>query len=179
MEDDASTRRDFATADVLQVLERLDAIAVPCWLDGGWGVDALLCAQTRTHDDLDLVADTNDLQRMETALGAIGFTHAQEVKPGLPARLVLLDRAGRQIDLHPVRFDEAGNGWQPLGDGAWAQYPAAGLAGFGHVGTRRVTCVSAELQLRHHLGYPWDAEDWRDMEALATRFGLSLPPRDA
>jgi len=39
--------------------------------------------------------------------------------------------------------------------------------------------VSAELQLRHHLGYPWDAEDWTDMEALATRFSLSLPPLDA
>jgi lincosamide nucleotidyltransferase A/C/D/E len=122
MDDDASTTRDFASADVLEVLKRLDAIDVLCWLAGGWGIDALLGTQTRTHDDLDLVVDMNDLQRVETALGVIGFTHAQDVKPGLPARLVLLDRAGRQIDLHPVRFDKAGNGWQPLGDGAWAQY---------------------------------------------------------
>jgi lincosamide nucleotidyltransferase A/C/D/E len=158
-EPSASTRRDFTSADVAEVLERLDAVSVPCWLDGGWGIDALLGTQTRTHDDLDLVVDANDLQRADTALGAVGFVHAQEVQPGLPARLVLVDGARRQVDLHPVRFDGARNGWQPLGEGAWAQYPAAGLTGRGHVQGRQVACVSADLQLRHHLGYPWDADD--------------------
>ena len=28
--------------DVLAVLEQLEAAGVPTWLDGGWGVDALL-----------------------------------------------------------------------------------------------------------------------------------------
>jgi hypothetical protein len=30
----------------------------------------------------------------------------------------------------------------------------------------------------HHLGYPWDDHDRRDMTALADRFGLALPPLD-
>jgi hypothetical protein len=40
--------------------------------------------------------------------------------PGLPARLVLVDADGRQVDLHPVVFDRHGNGWQDLGADAWA-----------------------------------------------------------
>ena len=33
--------------------------------------------------------------------------------PGLPARLVLRDTYGRQIDFHPLAFDERGNGPLP------------------------------------------------------------------
>jgi lincosamide nucleotidyltransferase A/C/D/E len=29
--------------DVLEVVGRLEAAGVEVWLDGGWGVDALLC----------------------------------------------------------------------------------------------------------------------------------------
>jgi hypothetical protein len=40
--------------EVVDVLERLDRAGVPVWLDGGWGVDALVGRQTRPHRDLDL-----------------------------------------------------------------------------------------------------------------------------
>jgi lincosamide nucleotidyltransferase A/C/D/E len=40
--------------DVLDVLGRLDAAHIESWVDGGWGVDALLGEETRTPDDLDL-----------------------------------------------------------------------------------------------------------------------------
>ena len=33
--------------EVLEVLDRLDASDVTVWLDGGWGVDALIGQQTR------------------------------------------------------------------------------------------------------------------------------------
>jgi hypothetical protein len=32
------------------------------------------------------------------------------------------------------------------------------------------------LQLRHHLGYPLDQSDRHDLEALASRYDLALPP---
>jgi lincosamide nucleotidyltransferase A/C/D/E len=41
--------------DVLEILYHLSKNEVVVWLDGGWGVDALLGAQTRAHDDLDVV----------------------------------------------------------------------------------------------------------------------------
>ena len=37
-------------------------------------------------------------------------------------------------------------------------------------------CVTPELQLRHHLGYPPDEADRHDMRLLAEHFGLGLPP---
>jgi hypothetical protein len=39
-----------ATA-LVGLLHLLDAAAIPTWLDGGWGVDALLQTQTRSHKD--------------------------------------------------------------------------------------------------------------------------------
>ena len=41
--------------DVALVVTALAEAGVAAWLDGGWGVDALLGEQTREHDDLDLV----------------------------------------------------------------------------------------------------------------------------
>ena len=162
--------------DVLEVLDRLDAHGVAVWLDGGWGIDALLGDETRPHDDLDLVVDRNDVPRARAALRPLGFERAPEVEPGLPARLVLRDARNRRVDLHVVVFDERGNGWQQLADDAWGGYPADGLRGEGLVRGRRVRCITPELQLRHHLGYSWDEDDHRDMAALAERFGLALPP---
>ncbi|MBA2471257.1 MAG: hypothetical protein H0V41_03070 [Pseudonocardiales bacterium] len=47
------------------VLELLDVIietGADPWVDGGWGVDALLEEQTRSHSDLDLTAkDRSDV----------------------------------------------------------------------------------------------------------------------
>lgn len=48
-------------ADVQAVLAALDAAGVPTWLDGGWGIDALVGRQTRPHSDLDLVIALNRL----------------------------------------------------------------------------------------------------------------------
>jgi hypothetical protein len=79
-------------------------------------------------------------------------------------------------NLHLVLFDEAGNGWQQLSDHAWDLYPTAGLRGTGEVGGKVVACLTAELQLRHHLGYAWDDNDAHDVQLLAERCGVPVPP---
>jgi lincosamide nucleotidyltransferase A/C/D/E len=162
--------------DVLTVLDRLDRAGLVVWLDGGWGVDALLGRQTRPHQDPDLVISREDRGAAQAALGGLGFRHDATAEPGLPARLVLVDAGGRQVDLHPVVFDADGNGWQDLGGGAWGAYPADGLAGGGTVGGRQVRCLTPELQVRHHLGYPLGATDRHDLALLAERFGVAVPP---
>jgi hypothetical protein len=73
-------------------------------------------------------------------------------------------------------FDVHGNGRQDLGGGAWVAYPADGLTGVGVVGGRYVRCLTPQLQLRHHLGYPLGATDRHDLRLLAERFGVALPP---
>jgi lincosamide nucleotidyltransferase A/C/D/E len=166
----------FSAEAVVDVADLLALAGVPCWVDGGWGIDVLLRRQTREHWDLDLVVDQLLLRQAVTALGESGYSHEPAVTPGLPARMVLGDEGRRQIDLHPVVLDEHGNGWQPLGDGAWAQYPQEGLGGLGEIAGRVVRCLTASLQLRHHLGYVWDDHDRQDMAHLAEKFGISLPP---
>ena len=163
-------------SDVLMVLDGLEAEGVRSWIDGGWGVDALAGTQTRGHEDLDLVVQDADCRRAERVLAELGYVRDSTADPGLPARLVVRDGQGHQVDLHPIVRDQQGNGWQPLGNGAWGAYPADGLIGVGTVGDRRVHTLTPELQLRHHLGYPNSENDRHDLQLLAEQFGLCLPP---
>jgi lincosamide nucleotidyltransferase A/C/D/E len=41
--------RRMTAADVIEVLQCLERAGVSVWIDGGWGVDALVGAQTREH----------------------------------------------------------------------------------------------------------------------------------
>jgi lincosamide nucleotidyltransferase A/C/D/E len=173
---DLNATRMMDLAAVLAVLNRLDGQAVTTWLDGGWGIDALIGEQTRPHGDLDLVVEQAALGQARVAVRTLGYRHDPAVTPGLPARVVLLDSNRRQVDLHPVVIDAEGNGRQPLGDGAWGSYPADGLTGVGLIGGRRVRCLTPHLQLRHHLGYPPRTNDRHDLRLLAKKFALSVPP---
>lgn len=162
------------TEDVVDVLDRLDAAKIEWWVDGGWGVDALLGEETRSHDDLDLVVRREEIERLPAL-----FPEFEPVeKEWRPARFVLRDGADRQIDFHPVEFDERGDGWQELNDGTRGRYPAADLEGRGRIGGRGVRCITPELQLRHHdytTGSPDDI-DWDDVRTLCAHFGLAVPP---
>ncbi len=163
-------------SDVLVVLDQLDQAGQVVWLDGGWGVDALLGHHSRPHQDLDLVIARDDCAAAEAALAGMGFQPDLAAVPGWPAQLLLVDADGRRVDLHVVVFDSDGNGWQELGGGAWGGYPAEGLTGVGMVGGRQVRCLTPQLQVRHHLGYPLDATDRHDLGLLAERFGVAVPP---
>lgn len=168
-------------AEVTEVLACLHRAGVDVWIDGGWGVDALLHVQTRDHGDLDLAISRDDLEAARLALEALGYDHYPANEPGLPARFVLRDERGRQVDLHPLQFDPRGDGWQQLSETgkAWGHYPAADLGANGRIGGREVSCLSPGLQLRFHMGYEWSERDEHDVRLLAERFGLPLPPSSA
>ena len=166
----------MTSADVLEILATLEAAGVDACVDGGWGVDALVGTQTRSHADLDLALTADAATGAAVSLSSLEFVHDQGAQPGLPARLVLRDRAGRQVDLHRLQLDDAGNGWQALGDGAWGLYPAGEFNGVGTIAGHRVRCISAELQLRFHLGWEWDDKAKHDLRLLRSRFGIPLPP---
>ena len=173
--------------DVLEVLERLDRAGVAVWVDGGWGVDALVGRQTREHDDLDLALARDELDRACRALAAAGFQRDHDADPGLPARCVLLDAQGREVDFHPLVFDAAGDGWQqlaidaptPPGGGAgWGRYPAEHMRARGSLCGRVVRCLSAELQMLFHQGYAWGASDQHDVALLQRECGVAAPTPD-
>lgn len=164
--------------DVLDILAKLEAAGVGVWIDGGWGVDALIGEETRTHGDLDLALDRRQLSNAVRTLEAMGFTVDETARPGLPARLLMEDERGRQVDLHPLLFDAEGNGWQQLTDSeySWGRYPAGDLNAWGVIGGREVRCLSAGLQYRFHLGYERSERDEHDLRLLAERFGVGPPP---
>ncbi|MCA9315139.1 MAG: amino acid transporter [Planctomycetes bacterium] len=158
--------------DVLETLGRLDEAGVRYWLHGGWGMDALLGEETRPHDDLDLAVDRDDLARLEAALPE--YTRVPE-RDEWPSSFVLADARGRQIDLHPLRMDPGGDGWQAQADGSEVRWSREDLAGRGRVGTRAVRCTSPGFEAASHGYEGHDDIDRRDHELLARHFGLPLP----
>jgi lincosamide nucleotidyltransferase A/C/D/E len=143
------------------------------WIDGGWGVDALLGEVTRFHDDVDLVVELGTLPEVYEGLFCLGLSVSEDLSP---VRVVLRSPDGRQVDLHPVTFAEDGTGWQvgASPDGSDCPYPPEGFA-TGQILETFVPCLSAELQLEHHSGYTPRDRDRGDMARLASRFGLDLP----
>ena len=159
-------------ADVIEILDALDAAGVASWLDGGWGVDALLGEETRTHQDVDLVVELKDVRSMRATLATQGFALIE----GIPeSNFVLRDALGREVDVHPVRFDEAGNGIYRMEDGGDWSYAAAGFDGGGSIAGRAVSCLTAEMQMVGHAGgYTPHETDFHDMRLLHQRFGTAL-----
>lgn len=171
----------MTVASVLAVLDALAGADVDAVVDGGWGVDALLRRQTRKHSDVDLVIAVEDLKRVEQALLALSF-HRVPSTPDVPARAVLDAVDGSRADFHLVRYDDEGNGWQELagevaGTSGWCFYPADHLDAEGEIDGRKVTCISAWLQLNHHVGFAWKERDLADMRGLHDAFCIPLPPQ--
>jgi lincosamide nucleotidyltransferase A/C/D/E len=162
----------MTAAEVLEILDRLDAAGVEWWLDGGWGVDALLGRETRPHDDIDFVVGAEDIGRLLAVFPE--FRHVYEDQ--WPSAYVLQDARGRQLDFHPLEFDESGNGWQPQSGGGRYLWPREALEARGRIGGRDVRCTSPRFQVEAHVYEGYDDVDWAAVELLCERFELPLPP---
>jgi lincosamide nucleotidyltransferase A/C/D/E len=165
--DEREPRLPMSAEDVVALLALMEGIDV--WLDGGWGVDALLGEQTREHDDLDLVVARSDVPSLIEALRQDGYEVA---KGQLPTCIVLLDPAGRQVDVHPVAFIEVDDGIYRMEDGRDWPYPAAGFAGRGSIAGHSVPCLTPEVQVLCHAGYELAKTDLHDLAVLRERFGV-------
>lgn len=154
---------------VLDVLDMLAEARLAAWVDGGWGVEALLGAQRRAHEDLDLVVFTGNVADARTLLVDHGFTIERD---WLPTALALRHPDGRSVDLHPVEPTPDGGGDQIQLDGTRWHYdpPVAG-----EIGGVRVLCCSVACQIAAHLGYEPDEVDRDDMRALAEQYQLTMP----
>jgi lincosamide nucleotidyltransferase A/C/D/E len=162
----------MSAQDVAAVMALLVESGIPAWLDGGWGVDALLGEQTREHEDLDLVVELAKVDSVQKALENLGYTMAEDERP---TRVALTAPGGRQIDLHTVVFDRAGGGIQSLQDGRAYRYPAAGFSGRGEIAGEALPCLTPEVQLECHTGYKATDTDRHDVRLLAERFSLLVP----
>jgi lincosamide nucleotidyltransferase A/C/D/E len=167
-----NTSAPMDASSLLTVIGLLEAEGIKVWLDGGWGVDALLGRQTREHDDLDLVVELDDASRLIGLLRELGY---QVVAGAPPKSFVMVDIGGRQVDLHPVTFDADGGGIYEMEDGKEWVYPAQGFTGQGSVDETSVRCLSPEIQVLVHAGYELTDKDYRELYLLRERFGVEPP----
>ena len=166
---------EMSSSDLTELLRTLDEASIDAWLDGGWGVDALLGKQTRRHRDVDVIVSVSNVPKLRDILGPWGFA----VKEGAPPNsFVLSNGQGREVDVHAVVFDNDGNGVYTMQSGEDWVYPAEGFSGRGTVEGRGVACLSATTQvLCHAHGYTPVDRDFRDMQLLEESFRVELPPQ--
>jgi lincosamide nucleotidyltransferase A/C/D/E len=164
---------EMTSGALVELLQIYEGASIPVWLDGGWGVDALLQHQTRLHKDVDIVLRVSDVPKLQELMMKRGFA-IQEGKP--PDSFVLADGKGLEVDVHAVNFDDDGNGLYRMQNGEVWVYPSEGFTGQGVVGDLTVRCLSPEVQvLCHAHGYEPTEKDRKDMALLEERFGVELP----
>jgi lincosamide nucleotidyltransferase A/C/D/E len=138
-------------ARVIETLDALDAAGIEAPVIGGWGVDALLGEQSRVHRDLDLIVDH---ERMDTALevlAGLGYGEWYREESSQLGDVEVLgdvvavrDSALQAVELHPVAVDLAGLDLVQ-----------------GSIGSRSVSCFSADQQIRAHAEFTKRARDDR------------------
>lgn len=152
------------------MLETLSRAGVDAWVDGGWGVDALVGRQTRSHSDLDLVVPQDAVLTVQSILEEQGFAVARD---WLPTAMNFRHPDGREVDLHPIEPTPHGGGDQVQLDGVkrWHyELPVTGT-----IRGAEVACCPATTQVRAHLGYEPGRTDFVDMRLLRDEFGVELP----
>jgi lincosamide nucleotidyltransferase A/C/D/E len=146
---------------------------IDVWLDGGWGVDALLGEQTRLHEDLDIVIQQKDVPRLRELLGSKGYKDVPR-DDTRECNFVLGDDKGREVDVHVVVFDKEGNGiYGPIDGGV--MYPTYAFGAMGKIHGESVRCLSPEYQVVSHTGYKLREKDRQDVKVLCEKFDIEPP----
>jgi lincosamide nucleotidyltransferase A/C/D/E len=159
--------------DVISLYEQCQQNGITIWIDGGWGVDALLGYQSRSHKDVDIVIQQKDVSKLRELLQAKGYREIK-LEMARPHNFVLGDEAGHEIDVHVIVLGANGNGiYGPADNGE--MYPADSLMGTGIIAGKEVRCISPEWMVKFHSGYELREKDFRDVSALCEKFGIGLP----
>ncbi|CAN5731754.1 N/A [soil metagenome] len=178
--------------DVVALYTLLLKHGVQIWIDGGWGIDALLNQQTRFHKDLDALVHFDNLPRLTDVLDEQDFTlkeiwsenrwvfHSEQLKliskenlagNEVATAFVLRNGKGHELDFHVLRFDSRGYGIP-----AWNAdfiYPPSAFEGHGIIRGTSVRCLSPQMQMATHTGYALQDKDLHDLRLLHERFGVA------
>jgi len=154
--------------DAIKIIKLLEENEIEVYIDGGWGVDALLGEQTRAHNDLDIALPHKFVPKLCELLKERGFTHVP-TGGSWECNYVLGDNKGRLVDFHSYIFDE--NGKNVFG----VAYELQHLSATGLINGHGVKCVTAEASVEFHTGYEVDENDYCDVKALCRRFNIPMP----
>jgi lincosamide nucleotidyltransferase A/C/D/E len=155
---------------VVNLYKELQNIGIKIWLDGGWGVDALLEKQTRNHQDLDIIVEKKNLLKLKQYLIDQGYQNFPR-DDTQPWNFVMKNNQKKLVDIHVIVFDEKGNGiYGPKENDVY--YPADALTAKGKINGVQVDCLTPEYQIKSHLGYELSTKDLDDVKALKEKFNL-------
>jgi lincosamide nucleotidyltransferase A/C/D/E len=157
-------------SEVLEVIDAVRSTGCRFWLEGGWGVDALVGRQTRPHRDVDVDFDADHEDDVLEALTALGYSIETDWRPN---RVELSASGSRWVDLHPLLIDDNGDARQAALDGGWHEMHRSWFTA-GTLGEVTVPCVSVEAQRLFHTGYELRAVDLLDLAQL-DRLTISSP----
>ena len=153
---------------VIKLLKLFAANDSDVVVDGGWGVDALLGRQTRSHGDLDIAISHKNVPKLRQLLTEKGFSDVLR-DDTRDCNFVLGDRLENLVDVHSYTFDEQGNNIFGI------EYLPEHFTGRGTIDGYSVKCISAEWSVKFHTGYELDENDFADVSALCEYFNLLLP----
>src|SRR5258708_38345715 len=95
----------MTSVDVIDLYTTLEKLGVEIWIDGGWGVDALLGEQTRPHNDLDITIQQKDVPMLRQFLQRRQYRDIK-LEEARAWNFVLGDENGREIDVHVIVLDD-------------------------------------------------------------------------
>lgn len=161
-DDAVSDSAGMSLEEQLAVLERVRSVGCRFWLEGGWGVDALVGHQTRPHRDVDLDVDGAFEDDVLAALGDLGYAIETDWRPN---RVELAAPGRGWVDVHPLVIDQQGHARQAALGGGWHEFPRSFFT-VGRLGDVVVPCVSLEAQRLFHTGYELREVDRHDLAVL-------------
>lgn len=160
----------LTTTDVTRFYLAMKRIGVQLWLDGGWGVDALLEKQTRNHGDIDIVIQKKDVDKCVEYLKKLCYEPIER-SDSTDFNFMLGNGDAQFVDLHVIEFDEHSNGVYGSKQNGKV-YPAESLRGKGSINGVQVQCISPEWVLQFRAGYELRQKDRDDITAICNKFGL-------
>ena len=164
----------MAAESAVALLGLLGDHDVEVCVGGGWGVDALLGEQTRTHADLDVWVPAVQLHQLFVACTRAGVDRILPWPGDRPWNFVLHDGVRLRVDLH--LYEARADGSLHYGSAVdGVAFPSRALAGRGRIAGTAVRCEAAEWAVRWHTGYPPREADHHDVPLLCHRFGIDLP----
>lgn len=158
----STSQEDTPLNEVLWVVRMLQSLRCRFWLEGGWGVDALVGRQTRAHRDVDIDVDAGCVEALLEVLTTAGYAVESD---WLPNRVELVAAGRGRVDVHPLVLDDHGRARQAALDGGWHEFPPD-FGTEGRLGDATVPCVSVEAQRLFRTGYEPRDVDRHDLAEL-------------
>ena len=123
-------------SDAIEIMSIFRSKGIQIYLDGGWGVDALIGFESRCHNDIDIFIEKQDKECSIKLLNDNGYSETVMAYT-TPEHTVWRDGNARIIDLHIFSRNSKG-------DLVFESetFPKEVFTGKGHIGHLEVDCIT-------------------------------------